>query len=141
MIILDTNVVSEFMKLQPDENVVKWLYSIPTDEIWTTSITIFEIQFGLGLLPTGKRKSGLVRQFEQALKHDLDGKILNFDEDTAMEAAEFASRYKNAGQGADVVDMQIAGVASIHDATLATRNIKDFRFSGIKLIDPWQFTP
>ncbi len=141
MIILDANVLSEFMKLKPDENVVRWLYSIPTGDIWTTSVTIFEIQFGLGLLPTGKRKSGLVHQFEQALKHDLNGKILNFAEDTAMEAADVASRYKNAGQGADVVDMQIAGFASLHDATLATRNTKDFRFAGIKLINPWQFTP
>ncbi len=141
MIILDTNVVSEFMKQRPVTSVVQWMYSIPSDEIWTTSITVFEIQFGLSILPNGKRKHGLIHQFEQALRNDFDGKIFVFDEEAAIAAAELASKYKMAGQGADVIDMQIAGITKAHDATLATRNIKDFRFSGINLFDPWTFSP
>lgn len=60
MIVLDTNVVSEFMRVQPDLTVTKWLYDQPSDGIWTTSITIFEIQQGLNILPEGKRKHRLI---------------------------------------------------------------------------------
>ena len=66
MIVLDTNVVSEFMRTRPDETVVKWLEAQPSDEIWTTTITVYEIQHGLNILPDGKRKRGLIHQFELA---------------------------------------------------------------------------
>ena len=137
MIVLDTNVVSEFMKADPDATVVSWLHQQPSDEIWTSSITVFEIQYGLSILPDGKRKRGLVHQFELALKLDFDGRILDFDANAAMAAAEISANYKRAGQGSDVRDAQIAGIAAAKGRTLATRNVKDFRFAGVKLVDPW----
>ena len=79
MIVLDTNVVSEFMKVQPDETVVRWLHQQPSDEIWMTSITVFEIQFGLNILPEGKRKRSLVQQFELTLSHEFNDRIMDFD--------------------------------------------------------------
>ena len=124
------------MKAEPDATVVGWLHQQSSDEIWTSSITVFEIHYGLSILPTGKRKRGLVDQFELALKLDFDGRILDFDADAAIAAAEISANFKKTGQGLDVRDAQIAGIAVAKDWTLATRNVKDFRFAGVKLVDP-----
>ena len=137
MIVLDTNVVSEFMRTRPDETVVKWLESQPSDEIWTTTITVYEIQHGLNVMPDGKRKRGLIHQFELALQFDFANRVLDFDSAAAIAAAEISAEYKKQGQGADVRDMQIAGIAAAKNWTLATRNVRDFRLAGIALFDPW----
>lgn len=137
MIVLDTNVVSEFMKVQPDETVVRWLHQQPSDEIWMTSITVFEIQFGLNILPEGKRKRSLVQQFELTLSHEFNDRIMDFDTVAASAAAEISAVYKRAGQGSDVRDMQIAGIVAAKGASLATRNVKDFRMADIEIVNPW----
>lgn len=141
MIVLDTNVVSEFMKRQPDSTVVAWLQSHPSDDIFTTTITVFEIQHGLNILPDGKRKRGLIHQFELAMQHDFFGRILDFDLESAIAAAHISAEYKNQGQGADVRDVQIAGISASKGWTLATRNTKDFRLAELQLVDPWQYSP
>jgi len=141
MIILDTNVVSEFMKPKPSSNVVHWLFSQPSESVWTTSVTVFEIQYGLNILPNGKRKRGLIHQFDQALKNDFDGRILDFNVEAAIAAAKISSKYKASGQATDIRDIQIAGITSVKDGTLATRNTKDFEAAGINLVNPWDFLP
>jgi len=141
MIVLDTNVVSEFMRTRPDETVVKWLESQPSDEIWTTTITVYEIQHGLNILPDGKRKRGLIHQFELALQLDFADRILDFNSAAALAAAEISAEYKKQGQGADVRDMQIAGIVAAKNWALATRNTKDFRLANITLVDPWDVAP
>lgn len=138
MIVLDTNVVSEFMRTRPDETVVKWLESQPSDEIWTTTITVYEVQHGLNVMPDGKRKRGLIHQFELALQFDFANRILDFDSAAAVAAAEISAGYKKQGQGADVRDMQIAGIVASKSWTLATRNVKDFRLANITVINPWE---
>ena len=137
MIVLDTNVVSEFMKQQPEESVVTWLHALPSDDIWTTSITVFEIRHGLNILPDGKRKRSLSHQFDLALKHDFEGRILNFDVEAATAGAAIAANYRQQGQGCDVRDIQIAGIVAATEGTLATRNVKDFRLANITIVDPW----
>lgn len=141
MIVLDTNVVSEFMKQQPNPIVVDWLQSQLSENVFTTAITVFEIQHGLNVLSDGKRKRGLIHQFELAMQHDFAGRILDFDQAAAIVAARISAEYKRQGQGADVRDMQIAGIAVAKGWALATRNTKDFRLSGAKLTDPWQHSP
>ncbi len=141
MIVLDTNVVSEFMRIQPDEIVVKWLEAQPSEEIFTTTITIFEIQYGLNILPDGKRKRGLIHQFELAIQHDFAGRILDFDQGAAIAAARISAEYKKQGQGADVRDVQIAGISASKGCVLVTRNVMDFRLSKLEIINPWQADP
>jgi predicted nucleic acid-binding protein len=137
MIVLDTNVVSEFMRQRPEPRVVDWLHQQPSRKIWTTSITVFEIQHGLNIMPAGKRQHTLFQQFHQSLEQDFEGRILGFDTDAAKAAADVSAKYKTSGKGADIRDMQIAGIVHSRAATLATRNIKDFRLSKIELVDPW----
>lgn len=141
MIVLDTNVVSEFMRLQPEDTVVTWLESQPTNEIWTTTITVYEIQHGLNILPDGKRKRDLIHQFELAMQLDFADRILDFDTTAAIAAADISAEYKKQGQGADVRDIQIAGIVASKAWTLATRNVKDFHLSDVALINPWEYTP
>ncbi|GAB5407552.1 MAG: type II toxin-antitoxin system VapC family toxin [Aureliella sp.] len=137
MIILDTNVVSELMKQSPEPAVVAWLDAQPPESIWTTSITIFEIFFGIETLPTGKRQTAIRSAFEVALQNELEGRVLNFDQSSASESAMISASLHRVGRPVDVRDVQIAGIVSARHATLATRNTKHFTDAGVSLVDPW----
>ena len=137
MIILDTNVLSALMRATPDLPVVAWLDLQPADDVWITAITLFEAQYGLALLPAGKRKRALEAAFARLIEDDLEKRVLAFDEPAAESAATLAAERHRAGRPVDVRDTQIAGIAVARRATLATRNVK--RFSGLStpVIDPW----
>ncbi|MBA2260706.1 MAG: type II toxin-antitoxin system VapC family toxin [Acidobacteria bacterium] len=137
MIILDTNVLSALMRSVPEQPVVTWLDRQPADSMWTTSITLFEIRFGLALLPGGRRRRTLQASFDAVLKEDLDNRILDFDDAAAAEAALLAAERQTAGRVVDLRDTQIAGIALARRATLATRNVRHFEGLGALLVDPW----
>jgi len=109
----------------------------PPESIWTTAITVFEIRFGIEVLPTGRRKDQLEIAFARSLKEDLQERILDFDRDAAREAGTMAARRQLAGRPLDFRDLEIAGIAAARRATLATRNTRHFSDLGIDLIDPW----
>ena len=138
MIILDTNVLSTLMLRTPDRAVVAWLDGQPPESIWTTSITLFEVAFGLALLPAGKRRKALEDAFAIAFAEDLGERVLAFDEDAARHAAVLAARARRAGQPVEIRDVQIAGIAHARRAALATRNTRHFEGFGVRLIDPWK---
>lgn len=137
MIILVTNVVSELMKQSPEPAVVAWLDAQPPESIWTTSITIFEIFFGIETLPNGRRQTAIRSAFEAALQSELEGRVLNFDQSSASESAMISASLHRIGRPVDVRDVQIAGIVSARHATLATRNTKHFADAGVSLVDPW----
>ena len=138
MILLDTNVLSALMQREPDETVVTWLDDQPSESIWTTSITIFEVRMGLELLAKGRRRSQLEQEFDRLLAEDLDGRVQLFDTAAAYAAATIAASRQRAGRTVEIRDVQIAGVASARRATLATRNVRHFEDLGIRLTDPWK---
>jgi predicted nucleic acid-binding protein len=136
VIVLDTNVLSGLM--EPDDSrVVAWLDKQPPESIWTTAVTIFEIRFGLALLPSGRRKRQLGDAFEKVLNEDLEGRILPFDDEAAAEAANRAAERRAIGKPLDFRDIEIAGIVASRRATLATRNVRHFRDLGIEYVDPW----
>ena len=136
MIILDTNVMSALMRHTPDKNVISWLDMQPRTSIWTTSVTVFEVQFGLQIMPEGKRRSSLTRAFELVLEK-LDGRIVPFDVAAARKAGDLmASRYRK-GRPGELRDTMIAGIALAQHATLATRNTAHFDDLSAPLINPW----
>lgn len=137
MIVLDTNVLSALMQSSPDEQVIAWLDDCPPESVWITSVTIFEIRFGLGLLTKGRRRKKLEQAFEQALSEDFDERVLSFDEPAANAAAVIAARRRLAGRPVDFRDTQIAGIATARRATLATRNSKHFEDLAIDVVNPW----
>lgn len=137
MILLDTNVLSEFMRREPTERVVTWLDAQPSESIWTTSITIFEIRLGLERLATGKRRKQLEAAFSDMLEEDLENRVVVFDRGGAEAAGRLAAKGYRAGRPVDYRDIQIAGIATARRATLATRNLRHFEGLGLDLIDPW----
>ena len=136
MIVLDTNVLSGLMQPE-DSTVVAWLDKQPPESIWTTAVTIFEIRFGLALLPSGRRKRQLGDAFAKVLDEDLEGRILPFDHEAAAEAANRAAERRAIGKPLDFRDIEIAGIVASRRAILATRNVRHFRDLGIELVDPW----
>jgi len=137
VIILDTNVISALMQRDPDRSVVAWLDGQPPESVWTTSITLFEIMYGLTLLTKSKRRVALEEAFAAALSEDLGARVLAFDEDAARHAAVLSARARRAGRPVEIRDVQIAGIAGARRAQLATRNTKHFEAFGVRLVDPW----
>ena len=137
MIILDTNVVSAVMRRNADQTVVAWLDCQPLESFWITTINVFEIRFGLELLPDSRRRRELEAAFSRMLEEDFQHRILSFDQSAAKEAAILAAKRRSAGQPVEFRDTQIAGIAIAREAALATGNTRHFHDLPIKLIDPW----
>lgn len=137
MIIVDTNVVSALMRRTPDAQVVAWLDTQRADDIWTTAITVFEIRYGLALLPQGRRRRDLEEAFDLVLEADLERRVLEFDAGAAIAAAALAAKRHRAGRPVDLRDTQIAGVAQHRRAAVATRNVKHFADLDVAVVDPW----
>ncbi|MBF0372265.1 MAG: type II toxin-antitoxin system VapC family toxin [Alphaproteobacteria bacterium] len=137
MIVLDTNVISAIMRRDPDTHVAAWLDSQPPESVWTTTVTVFEIRFGLELLPAGRRRQELETAFDRALAEDFLGRVLKFDQAAAIEAASIAARRRLAGQSVEFRDTQIAGIVLARRAILATRNVRHFADIATQVVDPW----
>ncbi|HJT25350.1 MAG TPA: type II toxin-antitoxin system VapC family toxin, partial [bacterium] len=138
MILLDTNVLSALMLREADRRVVAWLDDQAPDSVWTTSVTVFEIRFGIEILADGRQRRRLEDTFSKALEEDFENRILSFDQNAARIAANLAAHQRRQGRPVEIRDIQIAGIASARKATLATRNTRHFQSLGISLIDPWK---
>jgi predicted nucleic acid-binding protein len=137
VIVLDTNVVSALMQRDPDPTVVAWLDALPPQSVWTTAITVFEVQFGLALLVPGRRRRQLEEAFVRALEEDLELRILPVDQSAARSAGVIAAKRRRAGRSVEIRDALIAGVVGARKASLATRNVKHFEGLELPIIDPW----
>ncbi len=137
MIILDTDVLSALMRERPEPVIEKWLDRQPRESIWTTSVTILEIRFGLALMPLGRRRAGLQREFEVVVGEDLEGRIIPFDDAAAEAMAELMAARRQSGRTGDLTDSMIAGIAIARRATLATRNTRHFDDLPVPVVNPW----
>jgi toxin FitB len=137
VIILDTNVVSEFMRDAPDAEVVLWLDEQPRNSIWTTSINVYEIRAGLLAMPAGKRQASRILAFERLLNDTIEERIVAFDLTAAQQAAELEAAGQRSGQPRDPRDTMIAGIVLAAHATLATRNVKHFEDIARSVVNPW----
>jgi predicted nucleic acid-binding protein len=136
--ILDTNVVSEVMASSPSVVALGWISNRrATDDLFTTTITVAEVLYGIELLAPGKRRDKLSGEAEAMFSQDFAGRILQFDEQAARSFAQIASCRRKAGRPITEFAAQIAAIASVHGAALATRNTGDFEGCGIRLINPW----
>jgi predicted nucleic acid-binding protein len=136
MIVLDTNVLSELMRPEPETAVLHWMVA-QTDTLCVTVLSYAEILFGIDLLPKGRRRQRLGEQAAAMFTEDFAGRILNFDLATAPAYAAIASRRQKAGQRLSPIDGMIAAIAHVHGASIATRD-GDFSGCGVPLINPWQ---
>jgi predicted nucleic acid-binding protein len=137
MIILDTNVLSELMRPKPSPKVVTWVAKQPEAELFTTTITEAEIFYGIELLAKGKRRGELLEAADEMFAEDLAGRILSFESDSARVFSRIAATRRALGKPISHADAQIAAIAQVRRAKLATRNIADFQDCGIDVVDPW----
>jgi predicted nucleic acid-binding protein len=136
MILLDTNVVSEAMKPEPDLRVRQWLDEQAAETLHISSVTIAELMFGIGTLPTGKRKDKLTTALNGVL--DLFGeRTLPFDTNAAHRYADLAVKARVAGKGFPTPDGYIAAIAASRDFAVASRDASAFAAAGLTVIDPW----
>lgn len=138
MIVLDTNVLSELMKPAPAAKVVEWMAAQAGPTLYTTSITQAEILHGLMLLPRGRRRRALEAAATAMFAEDFGGRILGFGTEAAPRYAQIASDRQRAGRPISHFDAQIAAIARLAGAALATRNLPDFEGCGVSLVDPWR---
>jgi toxin FitB len=136
MIILDTNVLSELMLREPDRRVLLWLDRQPRSSIWTTSVTVFEIRFGLESMARGKRRNALIQDFERILA-SFDNRVSSFDIEAADQASSLMASRKLQGRPRDDRDTMIAGIVLARQGTLATRNVAHFDDIATRVVNPW----
>lgn len=137
MIVLDTNVISEIFRSQPDARVVAWLESL-VDDVAITAITLAELLSGVRRLPEGRRKTELAGAIDAALQPYRNTRsLLPFDDDAAQAYADVLVAREHAGLPIGMADAQIAAICRANGATCATRNVKDFEETGIELVNPW----
>jgi hypothetical protein len=136
MVILDTNVLSALMRERPEEPVLGWLDRQPRTSIWTTSVTVLEVRFGLQIMAAGKRRSVLMKMFEELLER-MGNRVAPFDRAAAQEAGDLMAERQKRGRPVDLRDTMIAGIVLAQHATLATRNTAHFEELTASLINPW----
>ena len=137
MIVLDTNVISELLRPQPASQVENWFSDQEGAQLYFTTVGEAELRLGVALLPAGKRRSTLSRAIEDILNEDFFDRILSFDRAAAGAYAAIASDRRAVGRPISQFDCQIAAIARVNQAAIATRNTEAFSGCGITLINPW----
>lgn len=136
MIVLDTNVISEAMRPEPNPAVLGWLNRQASETLFLTSVTLAELLFGLAALPTGKRKDRLTAALE-GLTALFSRNVLPFDVQAAKCYAELARTAQKAGRGFPLPDGYIAAIAAANGFMVVTRDGEPYLAAGLMVIDPW----
>ncbi len=137
VIVLDTNVISELMRPQPDQRVLAWANCLDPEGVAITAMNEAEILHGLARLPDGRRKQALRRSWD-ALAADLfHGRVWPFTREAAHWYGELVSHRERLARPIATTDAVIAAIALAHRAPLATRDTNDFSELGLQLINPW----
>jgi len=137
MILLDTNVISEPLKLAGDVGVLSWIDAQMIDTLFLSTITLAELRFGIAALPPGKRQDTLQTSLEQRVLTLFAGRILPFDEAASGAYATIRARARAGGVAIANADGYIAAIAQSHGLMVATRDTSPFEAAGLKVINPW----
>ena len=139
MIILDTNVVSEPMRPEPDARVLAWLAGQDAGALFITAVTEAELRTGLAIMPEGRRREALAAALEAVLAEDFAGRVLPFEGGPAARAyAAIQAERRGTGSPISMADAMIAAIARARGAQVATRNVDDFAGTGVEVVNPWE---
>ena len=139
--LLDTCVISELFKKQPDLNVVEWVSNIDETNLFISVLTIGEIHKGIEKLPASKKKDKLHKWVNIDLKERFNNRIIDIDRHVVTTWGKVQARSEFLGQALPAIDGLIASTGIAHDLIVVTRNTKDMEISGVTLLDPWEATP
>lgn len=137
MIILDTNVVSEPLKPEPSAAVLAWLDAQPVGSLFLTAVSWAELLAGVAALPQGRRRTELHRALTQQVRPLFEDRVLDFDTAAAEAFATIHAAAKVAGNPIAFADGAIAAIAAAKGFTIATRNVRDFHGTGVRVLNPW----
>mgnify|MGYP005848136293 CR=1 FL=1 len=138
MIILDTNLISEPLRRDPEPRVVAWIDAQPQETLYLTAISAAELRAGVALLPAGKRRSSLQDSLEQTILPLFTGRVLPFDLDCASAYAGLLAKTRKTGQAMATADAFIAAIALTHNYAVATRDTAPFQHAGLTVMNPWE---
>jgi toxin FitB len=137
MIILDTNVVSEPLKLKPKAAVIHWLNAQEPQTLYLTTINLAELLSGVDIMPAGRKRAALKTALEDNILPLFEGRIMQFDNKAAQAFAKINAKVQSAGGTISFADCAIAAIAQANGFALATRNVRDFNKTGVELVNPW----
>lgn len=138
--LLDTCVLSELIKPKPNQNVITWISDIDERCLYISVLTIGEIHKGIEKLLESKKKENLHEWVNFDLRERFNNKILDIDIHTATTWGKVQAQSELMGKTLPSIDGLIACTGITHDLTIATRNTKDMKVSGVSLVDPWELT-
>ena len=137
MILLDTNVMSELMRPQPEPEVLAWLRRQANDRQATTTVPVAEVGAGLAILAAGVRRRALQSRWDELVQKGLGGRVIAFDDAAAAVYPTIYAKRRQMGGPAGGLDMQIAAIARCRQAVVATRDVGDFDGCGVEVVNPW----
>ena len=135
--LLDTNVISELKKPNPNSRVVAFIAGEALDRLYLSSVTVAEIRFGIELISDTGWRSDLTLWLDNALRPMFDGRILKADEDVLLKWRLIIEAGRKRGYTFSHPDVLIAAIAANHGLTVATRNGPEFVAAGVDVFDPW----
>ena len=138
MILLDTNVVSEPLRLTPDARVVEWIDAQALETLFLSAITVAELRAGVALLPAGRRRAGLQENLETRVLPLFAGRVLPFDFGCTQAYAKLMAKARALGLAVASADGYIAAIAASNGLAVATRDTGPFEAAGVAVINPWQ---
>ena len=138
MILLNTNVVSEPLRLSGDPAVVAWIDAQNVETLYLAAISLAELRFGVAALPSGKRKDTLHRNLERRVVPLFTGRILPFDAAASEAYAEIMALARTEGKAIGKADGYIAATAAVNGLIVATRDTSPFEAAGLNVINPWK---
>ena len=140
MTLLDTNIISEIMRNQPNQNARTWLRNQIIETMFLSSVSVAEIAFGIEILPEGKKKQNLIQEFEGSVLPYFGNRILNFDKNSAKAFAVLTAKARKKGLAIGMADAYIGAIAYSNKLTVATRDTSPFEAMGLKVINPFIFS-
>ena len=134
--LVDTNVVSEWVKPQPNAGLMRWTDSVDEDSAFISVITLAELRYGIDRMVKSKRRRRLEAWLHDELPIRFEGRILSIDPSFADACGRMIRRAKLLGRPIEAMDAFLAATAEIHDLTLVTRNVPDFPLLKT-IVNPW----
>ncbi len=136
--LLDTCVVSELVREEPDERVVQWLEDQDEQSLHLSVITFGELEKGVAHLPASRKREKLKAWVEQDLWARFSDRTVPFDLPVAVRWGQLLAESEGYGRPLPVVDSMLAATALVHDLTLVSRNVADFDAGRVRVFSPWR---
>ncbi|HHR9696934.1 TPA: type II toxin-antitoxin system VapC family toxin [Salmonella enterica subsp. enterica serovar Mbandaka] len=141
MIVIDTNVISELWKIEPNPNVLAWIDAQAIETLYLSAITVAELRYGLATMPEGKRRTIYQERLENEVLPTFAGRVLPFDLDASQAYSDLMARARAGGKAIGKADGYIAATAAAHGLMVATRDTSPFEAAELNTVNPWEATP